>query len=336
MNWKGIAGALVTTVLTACVDSVPPVAPDHSNVMPALISVAQAKPLSYVPEVPNGSSFYRPIHMADMDGDGRAEILIGSWSTDRIEIWKYDAAQKKALLVQQTPAFPYDIHGLSTGDMDKDGDLDILAAIRGYGVFLALNNGAGSWTVSNLYPTYAWNTQVADIDRDGHLDVFASLNGGAVVILYGEGDGTFTAVAGPAFGLTMSINLADFNNDGLPDLIGPDMVLGRMMAYQNLGGRVWSANLGPSAYFPHQLRSEYTPSALDLYGNGNLDQIAAFFTANSYVPPMSVVIFEGMGAPASPSWTPRILDVLPYNGFPLGGADLDDDGNLDVFVGGST
>ena len=338
MNPTRLLGALASVVLLACVDSSQPLAPPRPRTTSLAVApqAATARPLAYVAEVPNATQWYHPVHVADMNGDGRPEILIGGWGSHNIEIWRYDAALAKAVLWQTIVGLPYDINGIGTGDFDKDGDVDVVAAVRFYGTFLCRNDGGGSWTVTNLDPNYAWNVQVADLDGDGNLDVVGSKDFAGVVLLYGDGAGAFTAGAAPAITGSMSVNVADFNADGLPDLIGPDFLDDRMIAFENLGGRTWSANIGPTGTHPYQLVSEITPSALDLYGNGNLDQVAAYHASSGYTPPMTLVIFEGTGAPGSPSWSMRTLDELPYRGLPVGAADLDDDGHLDIFVGGSS
>ncbi len=337
MQWTRAAYALAGALLVACVDSERPVGPTLTSGNVGLrSSISSTGPLAYVAEVPTATGWYHPVHIADMNGDARPDILIGGWDVHQIQIWQYDQALQKAVLAQTIGGLPYDVNGIATGDMDKDGDVDVLTAIRGYGTFLCRNNGGGSWSIVNIDGRYAWNVQVADVDRDGNLDAVSSLDYGGVALLYGNGAGGFVLGSSPAFIGSMSVGVSDFNNDGLPDLIGPDFGTERLMAYQNLGGRTWSANLGPPTAHPFQLVSENAPSAFDLYGNGNLDQVASYHAVSGYFPPMTVVIFEGAGAPLSPSWTMRTLDVLPYRGLPVGVADLDDDGDLDIFVGGSS
>lgn len=292
---------------------------------------ADAAPLlSYRTEVA-ATGWYRPVHIADVDQDGRPDILIGKWGSNLLEIWRYDLVQHRAVLWQSI-SVPYSIHGISSGDMDEDGDFDIVLAIRSYGVYLCRNNG-GTWTLIRLDSRYAWNVQVADIDNDGHLDIFGALDGAGAVLLYGNGTGAFVSGSVPSFVWPASVNVADFDGDGRLDLIGADLLSGYLRAYRNLGGRTWSANLGPNDYHPF-LVSEMTPNALDLFGTGNLSPVAIHFAATGYTLPMTLIVYEGMGAPFNPAWSPRVLDVLAAGGMPAGAADLNDDGRPDVFVGG--
>ncbi|MBI2876187.1 MAG: VCBS repeat-containing protein [Candidatus Tectomicrobia bacterium] len=294
----------------------------------------QAQPLSYSIQVPATTGWYRAIRAADMDHDGMPEVLIGNWDRLAIEIWKYDPVGRRLASWQTISGLPYHPHGLNTGDFDKDGDLDVVVAIRFYGLYLCTNNGMGNWTVRQLHSTYAWNAQVADFDQDGNLDIFASTDWGAV-LLYGDGHGNFTSGSVPWIGKPISFNVIDVNSDGKPDLIGPAEWTGYMQAFLNLGNRNWSAALGPPDHYPNNLVSFITPSAGDLYHNGFIDQVAYFHSGTGYIPPTTVVIFEGGSSGGNLVWTPRILDVLSTRLGPLGVADLNDDGNLDIFAGRS-
>jgi hypothetical protein len=128
--------------------------------------------------------------------------------------------------------------GAVWADWDGDGDPDLLTgAIEGDGAKLFRNNDNGTFTdvtaASGVSLTQdSWSQTFADYDRDGDLDLFVVHWGvtpqGSGHVWRNNGDGTFTDAdalvgytnfppAGGDNGFTM--NVADYSNDGWPDLL---------------------------------------------------------------------------------------------------------------------
>jgi hypothetical protein len=85
---------------------------------------------------------------------------------------------------------------------------------------------------------------VADYDRDGHVDIFVANDSMLEFLYHNKGDGMFEEVgllAGVAVdgdGRTyagMGADFADYNNDGLPDLVITDLANQRYAMYRNAG-----------------------------------------------------------------------------------------------------
>jgi len=184
---------------------------------------------SWEPPVALGAgAYYEALYAADVDGDGLDEILAGNWATNRVEVWDYDTSTSlwsMASYIQQ----PYSIRGISTGDYDEDGDIDIATAIRSYGVYVTFNENSG-WSVPvGLSSEYGWHVTTCDLNNDGHLDILAAQLMHER-IYYGDGTGSFVMDHNP-IGLDDGVptpdlyskgflSPVDLDNDGDLDLAG--------------------------------------------------------------------------------------------------------------------
>jgi hypothetical protein len=62
-------------------------------------------------------------------------------------------------------------HSLAVGDIDSDGDLDLLSAEMFHEVAVFLNTGGGAFVKQLLSTAGAHNAVLGDVDKDGDLDV---------------------------------------------------------------------------------------------------------------------------------------------------------------------
>jgi hypothetical protein len=118
-----------------------------------------------------------------------------------------------------------DANWLAVEDVNGDGKPDALVATFD-GVSVLLGNGDGTFKGHVDYATGAANpfgdpnaVVLADLNVDGKVDIIASHAGG-ISILLGNGDGTFqTAIAKFVAFDTLPAFVADFNQDGRPDVL---------------------------------------------------------------------------------------------------------------------
>jgi hypothetical protein len=131
-----------------------------------------------------------------------------------------------------------DPESIAVGDFNGDGIPDLAIPnswnnnVPDDTVTIFLGNGDGTFTPTATSPT-GFNPDsivVGDFNGDGIPDLavsnalgdnFSGYTSGTVSILLGNGDGTFTPTAmSPATGQNpVSITIADFNGDGIPDLV---------------------------------------------------------------------------------------------------------------------
>ena len=180
------------------------------------------------------------------------------------------------------------------------------------------NNGDGTFTdVSReagilRQVGYGLGVAVADLNRDGWPDLYVSNDVAPNDVLYvNNRDGTFTDRAGAWLKHTsfagMGVDIADFNNDGWPDILQMDMMPAaldqrkRMSGYLTYGGQIELRRRG--------FRDDYDVNSLQL-SNG--------------VTQARDVIFSEIGTLAGVAYT-------DWSWSPLFG-DFDNDGYKDIFV----
>jgi hypothetical protein len=130
------------------------------------------------------------------------------------------------------------VKGLATGDLNKDGHVDLVAT---YGTnYLTVQLGAGNGTfsgVSGLRPNtkaQSDHVMIADVSGDGIADVIVGNNlPDTMSILVGHGDGTFADGVIIPLGVNADwLRAGDLNRDGVADLVtanntdGVDIYLG--------------------------------------------------------------------------------------------------------------
>ena len=178
----------------------------------------------------------------DFDNNGYVDLLVGR--EDGLSIFyntegKFSETKiKTPMNAKSNPA------GLTVGDIDKDGDLDIFLATyikkelmegqtifedRNYGSTseLLLNNGDNTFKsiTKSAGIEYVHNTfqgVLVDVDNDGWLDLVVAHDTGEVRTYKNNGDLTFTMKKNPLterFGYPMGIAVGDYNNDGLVDFM---------------------------------------------------------------------------------------------------------------------
>ncbi|TWT93212.1 FG-GAP repeat protein [Stieleria varia] len=162
----------------------------------------------------------------DFNADGRDDIAVANDVENSISVFL--TAADGSLGTPTTVAIGGDItrwtEPLEIGDLDGDGDADLVVAVYGArNVTVLLSNGDGSFANAMTYavPREPQGLELVDINLDGRLDIVAVTVATQTGYTYlGAGDGTFSA--GPNFltgDNTYSVSSGDFNGDGRIDLV---------------------------------------------------------------------------------------------------------------------
>ncbi len=174
------------------------------------------------------------LRMLDMNGDGKLDLVGNTENGPRV--WLGDGERSVRLIDAglPRPLIGGLYTGMSIGDVDKDGRLDICAANWSDGpeVFLQQADGSFKQTV-DVFPDMkggAVGVCLADVDLDGNLDIvtngrkpFQSGNCHGVFILLGDGKGGFkelldTGLPQIGLGQCWGLAVADLSGDGVPDI----------------------------------------------------------------------------------------------------------------------
>lgn len=146
---------------------------------------------------------------------------------------------------------------VAVGDLDGDGDLDIVAldSISVPGDFLYRFehlDGAGAFGPAQLVETglAAYTVETVDLDRDGDTDILAGMLPGFGALYYwwrndgavGFGIGRPTSTSAGASTVAVGLAIGDLDRDGLPDVAGGYNEIVEVPPYTLYWGRFWLEN----------------------------------------------------------------------------------------------
>jgi hypothetical protein len=231
----------------------------------------------------------------------------------------------------------------SWADYNNDGFLDLLVSgstttsFTGAVTKLYKNNGNNSFTEQtslNLPPTMEGALAWADYNNDGYMDFVISSNyypGTGLTKIYknnGPSSGySFSEVTLPGYEnqYTNLIDWADYNNDGLMDLL----IIGKdnsnkygSRIFKNLGNDLFEYQ--PNISFSNVIFKSFKWG--DMNNDGYIDLVASNY-------PLGTVIYLNDGhenfVKQSDSLSGGLISTLDL-------ADYDNDGDLDIFIAGRT
>lgn len=217
---------------------------------------------------------FSSIAIADFNGDGAADLVITDPQNDQI----YSVlGNNTGTFTLKSSIFNGGAPSLVlTGDFNGDSHPDILVRSTGGNdatVYIGIGDGTFEPGVSYTGPDHVTGVALADMDGDGHVDMVISGFSNDINILHGNADGTFaTASSGgatvPGVFLTL-VGVADFNGDGIPDLVVSSGGVGIMLGQANLTfASIVTSPVAPIAAFT-------SPVFADFNLDGHLDFAAA-------------------------------------------------------------
>ncbi len=226
---------------------------------------------------------------------------------------------------------------IASADLDKDGYADVLIGTLGIKVFFGGPDGTlrgGEEVLPFVCGDVPAVLKLVDIDQDGFEDVLGTSNAGPL-LAFGRGDGTFE-LSDQYVGSARRAKLADFNGDGLLDLVTTARI--ELLPAKPFDGYIaLCVSFGQGRGFLEP-RTEIPIQGMDYWKDFPAGVATGDFDRDGFVDVATggrlgkLAIFLGNG---DGTFQPQIDEPLPVSDYPtaLLFCDLDLDGLGDLVVG---
>jgi len=270
------------------------------------------------------------IHVADMDNDGDLDIVSASDNDEIIAWYENDGATNpswsKSIIYYGDNDWPTRVY---TGDMDGDGDMDIVSVSYNDDTIAWYENDGNanpSWSASDIATSAdgAYDVFAADMDGDGDMDILSASRVDDTIAWYendGASDPSWTAsdIATDAENAT-SVFAADMDNDGDMDIVSASTNDDTIAWYENDGASDPSWTASDIATDADYAESVF---AADMDNDGDMDIVSASAYDDT------IAWYENDGN-ANPSWTTREIATSADYATSVFAADMDNDGDMDI------
>ena len=270
------------------------------------------------------------VSAVDVDGDGDLDVLSSSKNDDTIAWYENTDGTGVFSAEKIIDAFADKARCVTTGDVDGDGDLDVLSSLDFEGTIawyenLSIHRSAliPQQSIISTAADYPVDIIAADVDGDGDMDALAAFNNDNLIAWYENiscNPLAFTphSISSAAMG-AQSVFVADMDSDGDLDVLSASQTDDKIAWYANNGMAVFGAPQvistaadGASAVF-----------AADVDGDGDIDALSASQSDGE------IVWYESDGA-YPPAFTDHLISSLAEGALDVFAVDLDGDGDIDV------
>jgi hypothetical protein len=305
---------------------------------------------SFAPPVvlPTTSRSYSPygIAVADLDGDGKLDIIVTENGNNLVSVYKNNCTPGQIATNLFGPRLDFPTGSqpqrMAVADLDGDGKPDLIVANTGDGTISILQNISEGGTI-NFAPKVDITTgascdavAVGDLSGDGKPDIAAVNTDGTLSVLQNviSAPGTITSNSfAPQISLPIpsggvDVAIVDIDGDGRPDLAVAAYLPPLFSIIQNLssGGDLTANSFGQRIDYPLDGRG-HTISIGDLDGDGKPDLVVDT-ELNS-----TISIFHNESTPGiltNSSLSGPIELATGWNAWGSSVGDLDGDGRPDI------
>jgi Tol biopolymer transport system component len=260
------------------------------------------------------------IGLADLDQDGDLDGVFANGQSNASQVWLNDRSGTFANTGQQLGTFG---HGVDVGDIDRDGDTDVIISRHSDSVVTSVYLNDGNAMFQELEEAFdaiiGFSVELHDIDGDGDLDALGE-DASTTHVYWNDGMGYFTP---SEITLPLTTVWGDLDSDGDTDVFIKEEGVGYSVRI----------NDGSGNFNQHWNRADAKAMLLgdmalaDVDNDGDLDAVITngHFQSTSY--PALVFINDGTGQFMDSG---QRLSAVRNAGVSLG--DLDMDGDLDLVL----
>ncbi len=267
------------------------------------------------------------VSLGDLDGDGDLDMILAKgrhWPLPNRVLM--NDGNGTFLFSQTLGEQPDRTYSAALGDLDRDGDLDVVVSNDSPDIKKVFHNdGQGHFSFVGSWGEPSWNTRntcLSDVNDDGYLDLIVANRKSVSYVIFNDQQGKFQQVNKVAIAAESATTIvpADFDGDGHIDLAVPhrDGGVSQVLFNDGKGGFLKTVTFGP------KVCSARACAAGDVNGDGEIDIVIG-----DDIQGTMVCLNEGKGrfGNAVP------LDVEKRMPYALAIADLNQDGKNDVVVG---
>ena len=316
------------------------VANNLSNTLSVLTNTSTISNISFGTklDITTGTNPYG-IAIADMDGDGKIDIVVVNSGSSSLWVFKNTSATGGVIsfaapVSLTTTANP---KNLLIADMDGDGKADIITAPNDNNIIDVFRNtstvGAVSFTTKQSLGI-GGNTQAligSDLDGDGKPELIGSVGGGITILQNNSHIGTISFVLAVNFSthtLATGIAVGDIDGDGKTDIAVTNAGVNNVSVLVNTS-TVGTVAFATEVNFP----TGTTPTSVainDINGDGKPDLVVGNNAANT------VSVLQSSSSVGALSFNAAVNYPTGVSPTAVVSADFDGDGRPDLAITNGT
>ncbi|MFT6134981.1 MAG: hypothetical protein ACJAZM_001475 [Cyclobacteriaceae bacterium] len=270
----------------------------------------------------------------DINNDGLLDLYVGNTNTSNTLYLNQGDLTFEDITISAGVGDLFDPRSVQFVDVDNDGFLDIYVHNYNTENVLYMNNSDNTFRDAtlasgalNIDP--AMGTIFFDMDGDGDQDLYALNDGGSNVLFENMGDGTFENISvgsGLDFNcFCMGVDFGDYDLDGDYDIYVTNY--GKNFLFENNGDGTFTDKA--KDYLLDDNGMGWGTFWFDYDNDGDQD---IYLANHQFISSRPNMLYQNDGGGSFPVISSNTNIESPYASFGTASADVNNDGNVDIFV----